>query len=265
MSRPALASARPGRDAGGRFLAGALASALGLAGIGWSVAAYRALPDLGVTRAISMRIGRGDAYRYDALRARADSIGTLGERTCDTAFLADGLLIQARAAENEVAAANLADLDRRFEDVERSAHRLLECAPAQSLGWLALFWARSFRTGDGASIVPLLAESYRTGPNESWIRVRRIGLAMTHLRSLPQAVRKLVLDEFHVLVALYQIELTTKIYARMDDDTRRTILAGLKGVDAGARNAFARTLGRSGIDVDLADLLDRPDRPWLAR
>ena len=147
--------------------------------------------------------------------------------------------------------------------MSRAAGRLLDCAPTQALAWLSLFWVETSRFGLRPELLRLLAESYRTGRNETWIQVRRSPLAMNLYGQLPDALKKDAVDEYLELVGLYQLDLVARIYALLDDETRGVVLSRLSEVPTHARNVFSRQISRAGLPVDLPGLLRKPDRPWL--
>lgn len=241
----------------------ACAVGLGLCGVVWAPLALRALPDLGTMRDLADRIASGDGFRPDVIRARADEANRASSTTCDVVYLRSAVLVEARAAELAFAEANLAEIDPRYEAVSRTAQRLLDCAPTQALGWLTLVWVETSRFGWRPGLLRLLAESYRTGPNETWIQVRRSPIAMNLYGQLPDALRKEAVDEYLELVGLYQLDLVVGIYTRLDDGTRGVVLSRLNEVPSHPRSVFARQISRAGLPIDLPGLLQRPDRPWL--
>ncbi len=187
----------------------------------------------------------------------------VAQTTCDTIYLRSAILVEARAAELAVSDADLTEIDPRYDAVSRTAERLLDCAPTQSLAWLTLFWVEASRWGLRPGLLRLLAESYRTGPNETWIQVRRSPLAMNLYGQLPEALQKDAMDEYLELVGLYQFDLVVGIYARLDDATRGVVLSRLSEVPTHARGWFARQISRAGLPIDLPGMLQKPDRPWL--
>ena len=212
---------------------------------------------------MSKRIATGDGFRPEIIRARADAASRIAATTCDVVYLRGAVLVEARAAELAVAEANLAEIDPRYDAVSRVAERLIECAPTQSIAWLSLFWVETSRFGWRPGLLRLLAESYRTGHNETWIQVRRSPLAMNVYDQLPDALKRDAIDEYLELVTLYQLDLVTGIYTRLDEATRDVILSRLNEVPTHARRVFSRQISRAGFPVDLPGVLQRPDRPWL--
>ena len=234
-----------------------------MSGLAWSLAGYANSAAVMNFRTIADHLSQGDRYSPDLIRSWADQAVPQAERTCDVGALIGGLVLAARSAENELEAADLAAIDLRFSDVHRLAVHLVRCAPTASFGWLSLFWVESFRSGADTSILPFLEESFRTGPNETWISARRAPLAMSYFSQLTPELRNQALEEFTGLVGLYQMDLALAIYTRSDDELRRRIVEALKTVPPRPRALFARRLSREGFVVDLPGLLGREDRPWL--
>ncbi len=214
-------------------------------------------------RDVADHVASGDSFRPDIIRARADRAGRVSSTTCDVVYLRSTILVEARAAELAVADANLAEIDPRYEAVSHAAERLLDCAPTQAIAWLSLFWVEASRWGLRPGLLRLLAESYRTGHNETWIQVRRSPLAMNVYSQLSDASKRDAMDEYLELVGLYQFDLVAGIYTRLDDATRSAVLARLNEVPIHPRGLFVRQISRAGLPVDLPGLLQRPDRPWL--
>jgi hypothetical protein len=168
-----------------------------IAGLGWAVlAAPLAMGGTGVSR-LTSRVASGDQYEVTVLRRVADVAGRPTGLFCNDRFLRDALLIRSRLAELSLAAGEITEIDQRYDDVRSAATALLACSPGHALGWLAFFWT-DLQTGRAgtAETREMLRRSYRLGPHEFWIQVRRNPLALSTYDTLPDDLKAAALDEF---------------------------------------------------------------------
>lgn len=168
-----------------------------VAGLGWAVlAAPLAMGGTGVSR-LTNRVASGDQYDVSVLRRVAEATGRSTGVFCSDRLRRDALLIRSRLAEISLAAGEIAQIDQRYDDVRSAATALLACSPGHALGWLAFFWT-DLQTGRAgtAETQEMLRRSYRFGPHEFWVQVRRNPLALATYDTLPDDLKAAALDEF---------------------------------------------------------------------
>lgn len=240
---------------------GCLALAIGAAG--WAFAVFRTIPDFGAINEIGNRIGGGEGYRPEVVRSWAEKIEPTIAGTCDGRVLTSALMIVAKAAEIEIASAQIDAIDRRLDAVRRTALRVISCAPVHSFAWLALYWVESVRSGFDPKLLGYLEQSYKTGPREIWVSLRRNPMAMAVFEALPPALQERAIDEFIALVQAVQLDGASTIFVRLDDGLRQRIVPRLAEVPYNIRNGFSRKLSRLGLDIALPGVAAVPERPWI--
>ncbi|KAA2236915.1 hypothetical protein [Salinarimonas soli] len=211
---------------------------------------------------IGDRVARGDTFRPDVIRAWAGRVEASLGATCDVPYLTHGLFILMKALEVEREQADLAALDRRTEAARSAAVRTLTCAPTHSFAWLSLYWIDTARLGAGTALQGLLAQSYRTGPKEMWIAVRRNPLAMNIFEELSPELQLRAVDEFLDLVQVAPFDFTAAIFTSLAPETQAAILPRLAEVPIDRRRFLARRLESRGLELEIPGLPARDERPW---
>ena len=92
------------------------------------------------------------------------------------------------------------EFDRRIGSLEARSRRALSCVPRDSFVWLVAFDLEVLHGRLNERSFDLLAMSYETSPNEAWISIRRIIVAMPLVLAAPDAVKQKILFEFQQLI-----------------------------------------------------------------
>ena len=92
------------------------------------------------------------------------------------------------------------EFDQRIQSLEARSRRILSCTPRDSFVWLLVFDLEVLHGRLNEHSFNLLAMSYETSPNEAWISIRRIIVAMPLVLIAPDPVRKSILFEFQQLI-----------------------------------------------------------------
>ncbi|UGY21727.1 hypothetical protein [Bradyrhizobium septentrionale] len=157
-------------------------------------------------------------------------------------------VIRLRLAENALASGDR--VDARMGELDAAIHKSLGCAPADPYLWLVLFWLRNIRQGLTDANFDLLRMSYRLGPNEGWIVVKRSAMALAMFDALPPDLSGAVVAEFARLVK-------TELYTEAIDllkgpgwAHREKLLAGLATVPKRNVDILTRTMADIGYDLD---------------
>ncbi|GKQ49989.1 hypothetical protein [Bradyrhizobium sp. Ce-3] len=185
--------------------------------------------------------------------AELDDLGPLLSRTaaetdCMPAIDRSVAVIRLRLAENALASGDR--VDDRMGELDTAVRKSLGCAPADPYLWLVLFWLRNTRQGLSDANFDLLRMSYRLGPNEGWIVVKRSAMALAMLDALPPDLSDAVVAEFGRLVK-------TELYTEAIDllkgpgwAHRDRLLAGLASVPQRNVDILTRTMADIGYDLD---------------
>jgi hypothetical protein len=138
----------------------------------------------------------------------------------------------------------------------------LSCSPADPFLWLVLYWVESTENGSKPDYLKYLRMSYRLGPNEGWIELKRNHIAFAIFEQLPLDLAENTIDEFVALLEMGQYEQIVKTFTSQTWRVRYLLLLRLKNVADQYRRAFSNALYSRGYDVDVPGI-KRPDpRPW---
>jgi hypothetical protein len=211
---------------------------------------------------IAARIIGGEQYEAEELDQLGPALDAVSAaRWSRAASLRAAAIIELRQAETAIAAGRRDVIDDRMNALGRALHRALTVAPSDPFLWLVLFWQQTTVDGFDAKRLPLLAASYRLGPNEGWIGVRRSALALALFSRLPPDLAERVVAEFVGLVNSGFPEMA-QILVGPGWGARDILLPRLAAADKVRRKAFSRAVYRHGYDVTVPGI-DRPDdRPW---
>ena len=82
-------------------------------------------------------------------------------------------IVRLRLAEEAISDGDGTLIDQTLSTSETALRHSLSCSPTEPFLWFALFWTLLQQTN-----LKLLRMSYRLGPNEGWLSIRRSSLAL---------------------------------------------------------------------------------------
>ncbi|MBI1203478.1 MAG: hypothetical protein GC182_13305 [Rhodopseudomonas sp.] len=212
---------------------------------------------------IKRHIIAGDPYRPDVLTPFKDAIGDLGEgKWTRPSVLAAAAVVDLRLLEAAIARGETAGLDRLMGETDALVRASLANAPADPFLWTVLFWLENTKDGFKRSRLAFLDMSYRLGPNEGWIAIKRNRFAMALYPTLPAVLASDVVGEFARLVDSNYMNEAYEILSGPGWPVRKELMAGLAGVDQDRRETFARYVYRRGLDVEVPGVVRPEWRPW---
>jgi hypothetical protein len=94
-----------------------------------------------------------------------------------------------------------------------------------------------------------LTASYRLGPNEGWVALKRNPVAFANFDELPDDLRRIVVLEFVRIVEMDAIGDAIKIFVGPAWDQRELILSQMGQVPLPQRQHFQAALTGAGYDV----------------
>ena len=151
-------------------------------------------------RDIESRLLRSETFNRTTLAQSLESQSSQNVSPCDTHSQRALLLMEMPLAEAALRAGAAGWFDRHIESLEARSRRVLSCAPRESFVWLVAFNLELLHGRLSPQSFDLLAMSYETSPNEAWISIRRIIVAMPLVLVAPEPVRQKILFEFGQLV-----------------------------------------------------------------
>jgi hypothetical protein len=212
---------------------------------------------------IANQIIRGYPFKVNDLLEFVPIIDDVEHSTiCRPASVRSAAVIRLRLTEEAIKATDRAKIDKTLDDLIVSIRNSLQCAPADSFLWLVLYWAENTRNGFNSRYLDFLRLSYKLGPYEGWVALRRSEIALALFEHLPPAVAEQALAEFVGLVNSWLYHEAAEIFVGPGWRLREKILPRLKAVDISHRIYFEREVYQLGYDVEVPGVEQPEARPW---
>jgi hypothetical protein len=209
----------------------------------------------------AVRIVMGDRYKAEELDRFVGADELAFQPLVRAASLRSAAVVALRQAEESIANGQRTDIDRHMDALERGLRHALTIGPADTFLWLALFWRETFAGGFEPTRLSMLEMSYRTGPREGWVAVRRNAWTLGLYSRLGSDLQEAAAAEFIGLVASRFME-TVSILTGPGWSVHDVLIPRLAMVDELQRKAFARALYQQGYDVQIPGIVRPDDRPW---
>jgi hypothetical protein len=216
---------------------------VGLIGIAWGVSEFSALREESTIKKIADRILVGQVYKYDILLKQSSLVEpTQRLELCRPQTVRSAAVIRLRLAEisDNSALGPASDRTNLAVDAIRGS---LACSPADPFFWLALYGL------EPSAPLKYLTASYRLGPNEGWIALKRNPVAFANFDELPEDLRGIVVQEFLRIVEMDTIADAMKIFVGPAWDQRELILSQMDRVSLRQRQHLQEALTGAGYDV----------------
>jgi hypothetical protein len=221
----------------------ASAIALSLIGIVWGVSEIPAVLQEFAIKKIAGRILVGEAYKPEILLKQASLLeSTQKPELCRPSTLRSWAVIRLRLAEISDNSA-LGPAPVRTNLALDAVRRSLACSPAAPFFWLALYAL------EPSAPLDYLTASYRLGPNEGWIALKRNPVAFANFDELSDDLRRMVVQEFVRIVEMDDINDAVKIFVGPAWDQRELILSQMDQVPLRQREQLQAALTGAGYDV----------------
>ncbi|MFC7698618.1 hypothetical protein ACFQX9_18230 [Bradyrhizobium sp. GCM10028915] len=170
-------------------------------------------------------------------------------------------LIHLRAAEEAIRRKNSEEADRAVEAALTKVRSALAVTPTDSLLWLLIYSVETSRGGVDPQYVRYLDQSYRCGPYEGWLMLRRNGLALAIFPTLTNITQEAVISEFAEMVDADFLADAAKNLTTVGWAYRARLLPKLEQITLASRQSFARALSGQGYKVPIPGIVQH-DRPW---
>jgi hypothetical protein len=180
--------------------------------------------------------------------SRASTIATLNSETtqalsaCDNHAQRALMLMEIPLANAALRSGAVQEFDQRTQSLETRARQALACTPRDSFMWLLLFGMEAEHGILNEHSFDLLAMSYETAPNEAWIALRRIVVAIPVVRLARDPIQQEVLDEFQRLITTGFVEMPARSYLNASPLTRSLLQSRVGRLDSLSREKFSDTL-----------------------
>jgi hypothetical protein len=222
----------------------ACATLVGLMGIVWGVSQFSALRQETTIKKIADRILLGEVYKYEILLKQASLVApTQRPEFCRPMTVRSAAVIRLRLAEISDNNAALGPALVRTNVAVEAIRTSLVCSPADPFFWLALYEL------EPAAPLNYLTASYRLGPNEGWIALKRNPVAFANFDELPEDLRRIVVQEFLRIVKMGTYDDAVKIFVGPAWDQRELILSEMDQLPLRQRRIFQAALTQAGYNV----------------
>ena len=232
-----------------------------LASLGWVWFAAPILWYQAPMAPIARKIIGGEQYRATFLADFTDQAqANLRQDICEPVARRTLAIVRLRFAEEALADGVATSITRTEADLEAALLSALDCAPSDPLTWLALFWLQNNTRGLQQDNFKALRLSYRFGPNEGWLALRRSRFALAVYPALPEDLKRQAIAEFVQLVRSNFIPDAAEIVLGPGRPIGNLLLSRLEGIDIVKLRYLARLLESRDFEakipgVDLA-------HPW---
>jgi hypothetical protein len=193
-------------------------------------------------RDIEGRLLRSETFSRTSLTQTLESQMSHDLSPCDTHSQRPLLLMEMPLAEAALRSGAAAEFDRHVQSLEARSRQVLGCAPRESFVWLLAFDLEVLHGRLNAQSFDLLAMSYETSPNEAWISIRRIIVAMPLVLVAPEPVRQKILFEFQKLIRNGFVDDAAHCYFIASSSIRSLLQAQIEQLDLPRQKKFSDAL-----------------------
>jgi hypothetical protein len=134
------------------------------------------------------------------------------------------------------------EFDQRIRSLETRSRKILGCTPRESFVWLLTFYLETLHGRLDERSFDLLAMSYETSPNEAWISIRRVIVALPLAEIAPTHLRQKIFDEFQQLVENGFTDDAARAYSTASQPVRSLILLRIQSINEPRLRAFTEAL-----------------------
>jgi hypothetical protein len=193
---------------------------------------------------IESQLLRFESFGKPELTRMLESVSSESLGACDTHSQRAMLLMELPLADAALRSGISAEFDHRIKSLEMRSRQTLGCAPHDSFAWLLAFNLEVLHGQLDDHAFQLLAMSYATSPNEAWISVRRVGVALPLLLIAPEPLRQKILWEFQQLIRDGFVGVAVRSYSASSKATQALLQTQLQLLGLDQQKVFADTLQR---------------------
>jgi hypothetical protein len=215
---------------------------IGCLGLAWGIFVLPQSEFADEFRDVEDRLLHFETFRRTSLERTIASQASQDLSACDTRSQRAMLLMEMSLAETALRLGTVKEFDERANSLETRSTRVLGCTPRQSFVWLLLFQLEVLHGALNEHSYGLLAMSYETSPNEAWISIRRILVAMPLVFVAPGSTRQKILNEFQLLIQYGFMDVAARAYLSAPEPARSSLEARIEQFDGSKQKAFSDAL-----------------------
>jgi hypothetical protein len=219
---------------------------LGCIAVWWGISGLPVYWQDSSVERMASRIIAGDPFKVETLAQQTSLMDSIKKSThCRPYALRGAAIIQLRMFEVAASANDRQHLDEQLKSLAQVIRSSLACTPADPFLWLALYSVEVAENGSKSEYLKYLRLSYRLGPHEGWIVLKRNPIAFSAFQQLPLDLRENAVSEFIAMLhdssfanqaaeifigpAWSERELILSHLARLTDDDRKRFADALHG------------------------------------
>jgi hypothetical protein len=234
---------------------------LGSVAVAWGLYALPVYARQASIERVATHVIGGDPFRPEVLAATMPQVEAAEQaEQCRPDAMRSAAMIRTRVAEQAIVDGE--DIDASLRALRNSIRRSLTCSPTDPFLWVVLYWEECIERGFQPNYLEYLRLSYRLGPNEGWIALRRSGLTLAVFSRLPPDLAEMAIEEFAGLLDSGFYDQTVAIITGPGWRERDLLLPRLRGVIQRNRDTFAKKLYTLGYDVNVPGITLPEPRPW---
>lgn len=252
-----------GTSSNGQVLLRGVPSALGLAGVVWSLVSVPLLQPALLAKETASQILSNDHFKPGVLK---DILAVVEATKNPIVSRSDTMravaLIRVRIAEGAMGRNDPAEADRQASVADEQIRASLEFSPADSLFWLLLYSVDIQGRGFDQQSLKYMEQSYISGPREGWIALRRNRSALAVFEMLNAATQEAVILEFTAEVRDGYPQEAADALTSVGWASRERLVGALANTDIASRETFAKAIARTGAVVSVPGIILDKDRLW---
>lgn len=219
-----------------------LTLAIGCLGLTWGILTLPQSEAADDLRDIEGSLLRSATFNRTTLTQSLENQTSQNLSACETHSQRALLLMEMPLAEAALRSGAAGEFDRRIQSLEARSSRVLSCAPRQSFVWLLAFNLEVLHGRLNEQSFNLLAMSYETSPNEAWISIRRIIVAMPFVLIAPEPIRQRILVEFQQLIRHGFVDDAARSYLTASGSVRSLLQTRIEQLDPPWQKSFSNAL-----------------------
>jgi hypothetical protein len=225
---------------------------LGCIAVWWGIIGFPIFWQDSSIERIATQIIAGNPFKVETLTQQLPIIDSIKSSAyCRPAALRSATIIQLRMLEVAASANDRQHLDEYLKSLGNAIRSSLSCAPADPFLWLALYSVEVTENGFKPDYLKYLRLSYRLGPHEGWIALKRNPLAFAAFQQLPPDLGENAINEFVALLESGLSDQAAEILIGPAWPERELILSHLTRLSDYERQSFADALHRRGYDLNV--------------
>jgi len=225
----------------GSYVRRILTLAFGCLGLVWGVLTAPQSEAFDEFQDMESHLLRFESFDKATLTRMLESPDSQNLSACDTHSQRSMLLMEVPLAEAALRSGATAEFDQRVQSLEVRSRRILTCTPRDSFVWLLAF---NLELLHGRQAFDLLDMSYDTSPNEAWISMRRVNVAMPLVLVVSDSTRQKILSEFQQLIRFGFATEAARSYLAASLPVQSRLQTQIERLDLGEQKVFSDALQR---------------------